>query len=184
MDLLKRYWGLVMTLCMGVFGIGWLVVGMAPGYLVVLCGMAIVAAASSLWHLPAMAALSNRFVERRGFALSVYGVGGNVGEILGPATTGLLLGMLTWQSIISTYALLPLLMMFPVFWAFRDIGGRQPRLPCGLRHRQAVGPAPLHQADAQEHRPVGVSSPWPGCGAWPLWLSRRSLPSTPRMCWI
>ena len=44
MDLLKRNWGLVMTLCMGVFGIGWLVVGMAPGYLVVLCGMAIVAA--------------------------------------------------------------------------------------------------------------------------------------------
>ena len=129
MDLLKRYWGLVMTLCMGVFGIGWLVVGMAPGYLVVLCGMAIVAAASSLWHLPAMAALSNRFVERRGFALSVYGVGGNVGEILGPATTGLLLGMLTWQSIISTYALLPLLLMFPVFWAFRDIGGRQPDSP-------------------------------------------------------
>ena len=80
-----------------------------------------------------MAALSNRFVERRGFALSVYGVGGNVGEILGPATTGLLLGMLTWQSIISTYALLPLLMMFPVFWAFRDIGGRQPDSPARLR---------------------------------------------------
>ena len=129
MDLLRRYWGLVMTLCMGGFGIGWLVVGTAPGYLTVLCGMAIVSAASSLWHLPAMAALSNRYAERRGFALSVYGVGGNVGEILGPAATGLLLGILAWQSIIGSYALLPLLLMFPVFWAFRDIGGRQPSGP-------------------------------------------------------
>jgi MFS family permease len=129
MDLFKRYWGVVMTLCMGGFGIGWMVVGTAPGYLTVLSGMAIVSASSSLWHLPAMAALSNRFAERRGFALSVYGVGGNVGEILGPATTGLLLGILTWQSIIGSYALLPLLLMFPVYWTFRDIGGRRPSGP-------------------------------------------------------
>ena len=129
MDLFKRYWGVVMTLCMGGFGIGWMVVGTAPGYLTVLSGMAIVSASSSLWHLPAMAALSNRFAERRGFALSMYGVGGNVGEILGPATTGLLLGILTWQSIIGSYALLPLLLMFPVYWAFRDIGGRRPSGP-------------------------------------------------------
>jgi len=67
MDLLKRYWGLVMTLCMGGFGIGWLVVGSAPGYVTVLSGMAIVAASSSLWHLPAMASLSNRFADRRGW---------------------------------------------------------------------------------------------------------------------
>lgn len=122
MDLFKRHWGLVMTLCMGSFGVGWMVVGTAPEYLIVLCGMGIVAASSSLWHLPAMAALSNRFAKRRGFALSMYGVGGNVGEILGPATTGLLLGMLPWQNIISTYALLPLVLMFPVYWFFRDIG--------------------------------------------------------------
>ncbi len=122
MDLLKRYWGLVMTLCMAGFGMGWLMVGLAPGYLALLSGIAIVAGASSLWHLPAMAALSNRFAERRGFALSVYGIGGNVGEIIGPTTTGFLLAVLTWRGIISFYAVLPLLLMLPVFWAFRDIG--------------------------------------------------------------
>ncbi len=68
-----------MTLCMAGFGIGWLVVGLSPVYALLLCGMAIVAAASSLWHLPAIAALSNRFAERRGFALSVHGIGSNVG---------------------------------------------------------------------------------------------------------
>ena len=122
MDLLKRHWGLVMTLCIAGFGVGWLIVGLSPVYPLLLCGMAIVAAASSLWHLPAMAALSDRFAERRGFALSVHGIGGNVGDILGPALTGLSLTVLAWRSIISIYAVIPLFLTFLVFWAFRDIG--------------------------------------------------------------
>jgi hypothetical protein len=64
MDLLKRHWGLVMTVCTVAFGIGWLVIGLAPIYPVLLLGMAIVSAASSLWHLPVTAALSHRFAER------------------------------------------------------------------------------------------------------------------------
>ena len=57
-DMLRRYWGLVMAFCMALFGIGWLVMGLAPIYPVLLLGMAIVAMAASVWHLPATAALS------------------------------------------------------------------------------------------------------------------------------
>ena len=121
-DMIRRQWGLVLAGCMALFGLGWLVMGIAPLYPLLLLGMAIVAMAASMWHLPATAALSHQFAHRRGSALSFHGVGGNIGDVLGPALTGVLLGVLTWQEILSIYAVLPLFLAFLVFWAFRDIG--------------------------------------------------------------
>ena len=121
-DMVRRHWGLVLAICMGLFGLGWLIMAIAPVYPVLLIGMAIVAAAASMWHLPAAAALSRRFVERRGSALSIHGVGGNIGDVLGPALTGALLLTLSWRGVLSIYAAVPLLLVFLVFWAFRDIG--------------------------------------------------------------
>jgi predicted MFS family arabinose efflux permease len=121
-DMLRRHWGLVLAGCMALFGVGWLIMGISPVYPVLLVGMAVVAAASSMWHLPATAALSHQFAHRRGSALSFHGVGGNVGDVLGPALTGALLLVLSWREILSIYAVVPLLLTFVVFWAFRDIG--------------------------------------------------------------
>jgi MFS transporter, FSR family, fosmidomycin resistance protein len=100
-DLLRRHWGLVLASCMALFGIGWLVMGFSPIYPLLLVGMALVAMASSTWHLPAMAALSHRFAHRRGSALSFHGVGGNIGDVAAPAVTGFLLLVMAWQDIIK-----------------------------------------------------------------------------------
>ncbi len=121
-DLLRRYWGAVLAGCMAVFGVGWLVMGLSPIYPVLLLGMALAAMSSSIWHLPGVAALSHHFAHRRGSALSFHGIGGNVGDVLGPALTGILLGVLTWRGILAMYAAVPLFLTFLVFWAFRDIG--------------------------------------------------------------
>ena len=126
-DLLRRYWGLVLALCMAGFGLGWLVMGVSPVYPVLLLGMALVSASSSLWHLPAMASLSHHFSHRRGTALSFHGIGGNIGDVTGPAITGFLLVVLTWREVLSIYAAAPLMLAFVVFWAFRDIGKTQER---------------------------------------------------------
>ena len=149
-DALRRYWGWVMAACMGLFGIGWLLMASAgwlvpgaswvtqtsdtavltsrelnpAGYALLLFGMAVVGVAASVWHLPAMAALSSHFRERRGSVLSFHGVGGNVGDVIGPPLTGVLLVALSWQAIISIYAVVPIFLTFLVFWAFRDIGHR------------------------------------------------------------
>ncbi len=149
-DTLRRYWGWVMAVCMALFGVGWILMAAAGwqapgsawltsqenvaagassslnpvGYALLIVGMAVVAVAASVWHLPAMAALSSHFSHRRGSVLSFHGVGGNVGDVLGPVLTGLLLATLTWQAIITIYAAVPIFLAFLVFWAFRDIGER------------------------------------------------------------
>jgi MFS family permease len=150
-DALRRYWGWVMAVCMALFGVGWLLMAAAGwqlpgssflmagqtgastevgnslnglGYALLLVGMAIVAVAASVWHLPAVAALSSHFTHRRASVLSFHGVGGNIGDVAGPVLTGLLLVSLTWQAIITIYAAVPLFLAFLVFWAFRDIGHR------------------------------------------------------------
>ena len=121
-DMARRHWGMVLAVCMALFGVGWLVMGLAPIYPVLLLGMAIVAMAASVWHLPATAALSHQFAHRRGSALSFHGIGGNIGDVLGPALTGVLLGALAWRGILSIYTAVPILLTFVVYWAFRDIG--------------------------------------------------------------
>ncbi|MDA0734604.1 MAG: MFS transporter [Chloroflexi bacterium] len=126
-DLLRRYWGWVLAVCMATFGLGWLVIGFSPVYPLLLLGMALVAMAASIWHLPAMSALSHHFSHTRGAALSFHGVGGQVGDAIAPVATGLLLGVLAWNQLISIYAIVPLFLTFLVFWAFRDLGRSGPQ---------------------------------------------------------
>jgi ACDE family multidrug resistance protein len=66
-------------------------------------------------------------------------VGGNVGDVVGPALTGVLLLALSWQGILSIYAAIPLLSTVLVFWAFRDIGktGSQERQTSGFSEQIA-----------------------------------------------
>jgi len=121
-DALRRHWGLILALCMGGFGVGWLVVGQAPVFPMFLIGVAVVSVSASMWHLPALASLSSHFAHRRGTALSFHGIGGSIGDAIGPIVTGFLLGYLTWRGILSIYAVAPMLIAFLVYWAFRNIG--------------------------------------------------------------
>jgi FSR family fosmidomycin resistance protein-like MFS transporter len=130
-DMLRKYWGWVLAGCMALFGVGWLVIGLAPIYPILLLGMALVAIAASIWHLPAMSALSHHFSHHRGSALSFHGVGGQIGDAIAPIITGTVitgvtvggtLVILAWNELISIYAVVPLLLTFLVFWAFKDLG--------------------------------------------------------------
>ena len=122
LDILRPYWGVVLSLCMLAFGLGWILTGLSPIYPIILVGMVIVSVASSIWHLPAMGALSHHFEHRKGTALSFHGIGGSLGDFIGPLATGAILTVMSWRGIISIYAVVPLTLTFIVFWAFRDIG--------------------------------------------------------------
>ena len=121
-DILKRYWGLLLAGCVGLGGIGSLALGVSPVYALLLFGNGIVAASHSIWHLAASASLSHHFSERRGTALAIHGVGGGIGDVAGPLATGALLAFLSWRGLLSIYAVPPLFLAFIALWAIRNIG--------------------------------------------------------------
>ena len=120
-DLLRRHWGALLAGCVGVFSLASLAMGLAPIYPVLLVGMGAVAICHSIWHLPASASLSYHFPERRGMALSFHGVGGSVGDVVGPVATGALLAFLSWREILSVYAAVPFFLAFLALWSFKNI---------------------------------------------------------------
>lgn len=121
-DVLRRYWGLLLAACILLAGLGSLAIGISPVYPLLLAGMALVAMAHSIWHLPASASLSYHFPERRGLALALHGVGGSVGDVAGPLATGALLMVLGWEGILSLYAVVPVFLAFLAVWSFQNIG--------------------------------------------------------------
>lgn len=121
-DLLRRYWGQLLSGCLGVAAAGCLVIGLSPTYPLLLAGMAVVAIAHSVWHLPASSSLSRFFPRRRGAVLAIHGVGGSVGDVAGPLVTGTLLAFLGWRELISAYTVVPFFLAGSAAWLFRNIG--------------------------------------------------------------
>ena len=121
-DIVRRYWGALLAGCLLASALGAIVMGVSPVYLALLAGIALLAAAHSIWHLAASGSLSYYFARRRGTALSLHGVGGSIGDVAGPLATGAILLFLTWREIISIYAAAPLLLGVAAIWAFRNIG--------------------------------------------------------------
>ena len=125
-DLLRRYWGVLLAGCLGGAAGGSLIMGASPVYPLLLLGMAVVAVSHSLWHLPASSSLSYHYAERRGTALAFHGVGGSVGDVVGPLATGGLLVFLGWRELLSVYAVAPFFLGFMAVWYLRDIGRVRP----------------------------------------------------------
>ena len=121
-DMLRRHWGIFLTVCILGFSAGALLMGLSPVYALLIVGMALVAISHSIWHLLAGASLSHHFPDRRGITLSIHGVGGSIGDVAGPLVTGALLGLLSWRGILSIYAVVPFFLAFTLIFAFKKIG--------------------------------------------------------------
>lgn len=89
----------ILYLSMGTMGVGYLLVGLAPTYLLILVALAFTAGAGSIWHPAARSLLSQIYPRRRGFIISVDRSAGSVGDTIGPLAVGALLAYITWQQI-------------------------------------------------------------------------------------
>ena len=121
-DMLKGQWGLILTGCLVWSAIAYALLGASFTFPVLVVAVIMISLPGALWHLPSTAALSQRFPDSRGFAISIHGFGANLGNILGPVVAGALLGILHWRGILYAYVG-PALVMAAVVWiTLRNIG--------------------------------------------------------------
>ena len=92
--------GLLMAVSLAWIGLPYLLMSFTRSYWSLLVCVALVGIGNNLWHPSAIPMLAERFPRRKGFALSLHGMGGNVGEALAPLAVGVLLATLTWRSIV------------------------------------------------------------------------------------
>ena len=121
-DTFSGQWGLILTGCLVWSAVAFVFIGVSPNFAVIAVGVALVSIPGAMWHLPAAAALSQRFADRRGFAISVHGSVASVCNYLGPLLAGALLSILVWRHVLLIYAIPAVVMAGFVWWALKDLG--------------------------------------------------------------
>ena len=121
-DMLKRQWGLILTGCMLGSALAYASVGASPSFAFLVLAVILISIPGSLWHLPATAALSQRFPDRRGFAVAMHGFGSSIGNVLGPLMAGGMLTYMLWRNALFLYAIPALLLAGFVWWSLKDVG--------------------------------------------------------------
>ena len=121
-DRFRNEWGVMLTACMVLNVLAFVVIGLSPNLSILVIGVACISIPGSLWHLPAIASLSRRFTDRRAFAISIHSFGSTVGNALGPIVAGLLLSYLLWRNVLFLYAIPAAIVAFFVWWSLKDLG--------------------------------------------------------------
>ena len=96
-------------------GVSHFVIGFIPSFWILLSAMLLIGGAPALFHPFAIGELSRRFADRRGFAISLHGIGGMSGEVLGPTVVAFVLTFLMWRDVLKV-SLFPAIMAGFAIW--------------------------------------------------------------------
>lgn len=120
--------GLLMGVSLFWVGFPYLLMGFTHSYLMLLACVALVGVGNSLWHPTAIPTLAQRFPARKGFVLSLHGMGGNAGDALAPLVVGALLAWFSWREVVALNVVPGLVMslLILVFLGTLRLGGGQP----------------------------------------------------------
>ncbi len=106
---------------LGTMGVSMILAGIAPNYWAMLAVMLLVGAAPAFFHPPAISELSRRYPERRGFVVSLHGLGANFGEVLGPLAAAGLIMFLTWRGVLQA-SFAPAIVAGVLIWSLTRAG--------------------------------------------------------------
>ena len=137
-DRYRDHWGMMLTACMVLNVIAFVVIGTSPNWGVLIIGVILISVPGSLWHLPAIASLSRRFADRRAFSISIHSFGSTLGNALGPLVAGTLLLYLVWREVLLLYAIPAGLVAVFVWWSLKDLGREEVVQP-GDAERRTLG---------------------------------------------
>ena len=153
-DIFRYRSGQVLGISMGLIGLGYLLVALAPTYLFIIIALVVASAGSALWHPPALGLLARRFPRQRGLYISLHRSVGNVGDLAGPLIAGALLGAVSWRWIMGGGTPVLLLLGVIVLILLWNVGGPQP--------------GPIALADNLKSQLSSLRESFRGTGMWPI----------------
>ena len=153
-DIFRYRSGQVLGISMGLIGLGYLLVALAPTYLFIIIALVVASAGSALWHPPALGLLARRFPRQRGLYISLHRSVGNVGDLAGPLIAGALLGAVSWRWIMGGGTPVLLLLGVIVLILRWNVGGPKP--------------GPIALADNLKSQLSSLRESFRGTGMWPI----------------
>jgi len=115
--------GMLMLITFWWVAIGYFCATLAPGFWPVVLLLAFGVMGDAFWHPVATGVLVKRFPGRKAQVLGIHAMGGSIGaEVLGPLSTGLLLGFMDWRETLQLLTLPALLMGIAFIPMVRRIG--------------------------------------------------------------
>ena len=133
-DILSRLWVVIVVSSLFGVGVAYVLLGLSSNFGTVLLAAILLGFSVSLWHLSALSVLSARLAERRGLAFSIHGMGANLGNAVGPAIMGMIIGAIAWQTA-SWIMALPVMAFAALLWIFlRNIPGREGKKVSGRQY--------------------------------------------------
>lgn len=109
--------GLLMALALLATGVPYFLVGVSHSFFWVALFMAFVGVGNYLWHPAAISTLSEKYPDKRGYAIAIHAIGPNIGESLAPLLVGVLLLSLSWRSVLFVN-LIPGIVIAFILWKF------------------------------------------------------------------
>ena len=109
--------GLLMALALIATGVPYFLVGVSHNFFWVALFMAFVGVGNYLWHPAAISTLSEKYPDKRGFAIAIHAIGPNIGESVAPLLVGVLLLYLSWRNVLFLN-LIPGIVIAFILWKF------------------------------------------------------------------
>ena len=132
-DMWRSKVALILASSLSSLAIGYLLIGVAPSYWLLVLGVAVTGVGTSFWHAPAFGTLAAVYPSRRATALAVHRMGGSIGDSISPVIVGVLLGGFTlvglewaglgWRALALLMVLPALISAAAILLAYRDMPG-------------------------------------------------------------